>query len=98
MSKKVFEGVIGTKEVKVSVEVQEAASVQLRGDQSLAVEFPDEIYKNYPQGTGFLVRTTPGCYPILFSGGKAHIFTSEGLKEVSMEHPFVKREAEDVKT
>ena len=92
MTKKVFEGVIGTKEVKVSVEVQEASTIQLRGDQSVTIDFPDEVYEDYPQGKSIHLRCAPGHYPILFAGGKAYIFTPGGLTEVTMENPFVKKE------
>lgn len=93
MRKKVFEGIIGTNEVKVSVEVQQAETIQLKGEERLIIEFSDEIYKDYPQGKSILLRCVPDHYPILFSGGKVHVLTSEGLKEVSMANPFVKKEA-----
>lgn len=92
MAKKVFEGVIGTKEVKISVEVQESRTIHLERDETITIDLPHEIYRDCPQLMSILLRTVPEYYPILLTCGKAYILTSEGLKEVGKGNPFMKKE------
>ena len=91
MPQKLFEGVIGTKEVKISVNVQEAQAIHLKDHDSIHIEFSDEIYKDYPLPMGVILKVTEGYYPMFLCGIKAYILKPEGLEEVAKDNPFVKK-------